>query len=95
MALPTKQTITDLSFDSENNKLTLTWDSSEGANYAVLFSTDLINWDHDLNDSVSADAGESTTTTFSLYGLDLPYTVVFRVEKRWDSAPFETNDLSP
>ena len=46
----------------------------------MVFSTDLINWDHDLNDSVSADAGESTTTPFSLYGLDLPYTVFFRVE---------------
>lgn len=75
-------TITDISLNSETNELTLTWDSSEGSSYAVLYSPDLIDWESDLEDGVNADPGESTTMTFSLDGLELPDTVFFRVEKR-------------
>lgn len=73
--------VTAISYDSENNDLTLTWDSAEGDTFIVQYSTDLITWDFELEDGVPAVMGEQTTRTFSLDGLSLPDTVYFRVLK--------------
>jgi hypothetical protein len=74
--------ITAIELNRETKELTLTWDSTEGDTFAVLYSTDLISWDSDLDDGIAAGAGDSTTETFSLEGLALPEKVFFRVEKR-------------
>lgn len=39
------------------------------------------DWESDLNDDVSADAGDSTTETFDLLGLTGATRAFFRVEK--------------
>jgi len=57
--------ITAIDF-SADKMLTLTWNSREGANYALKFSSDLVNWDADVDDGIGADAGSSTTKTFDL-----------------------------
>ena len=62
--------------------VTLTWDSREGEIYAVRFSTDLNNWDADLDDGVEPDAGETTTRGFDISGLaSEDGKLYFRVEK--------------
>jgi hypothetical protein len=61
--------ITDVTYvlDAEMKPtLSLTWNSVPGRMYAVIYSTDLINWDFDLDDSVIGDDGNSTTRDFDL-----------------------------
>ncbi len=62
--------ITKIAFDPEANSLSLTWNSTPGTTYAVKYSTDLTNWDSDLDDGVPADDGESTTVEFDLTETD-------------------------
>jgi hypothetical protein len=76
--------ITAFDFAEGSDEFSLTWNSIEGASYAVKYSTDLISWDSDLDDSVVGDAGESTTRTFNvtdLIGVD-GGPVFFRVEQQ-------------
>jgi hypothetical protein len=58
--------ITAISYSPVDRMLTLTWNSREGALYAVKFSNDLEDWDSDIDDGVAGDAGTSTTKTFDL-----------------------------
>ena len=51
--------------------MSLTWNSSPGTTYAVKYSTDLVDWDSDLDDGVPAAAGESTTVVFDLAETDI------------------------
>lgn len=76
--------ITEVGYSGDGNSLTLTWNSRASQTYAVVFSNDLIDWSGDLNDSISADEGESTTRTFDLdsAGIAGRSRVFFRVEKR-------------
>ena len=76
--------ITDISYSPDGSLLTLTWNSRPTQTYAVVFSTDLVDWSGDLNDSVSGDEGQSTTRTFNLTttGIAGSEKVFFRVEKR-------------
>jgi hypothetical protein len=80
--------ITEITYalDAELNQiLTLTWNSVSGRVYAVIYSTDMINWDSDLDDGVPADAGETTTEEFDLTGipeLNSETKAFFRVEER-------------
>ncbi|MEJ6643772.1 MAG: LamG domain-containing protein [Akkermansiaceae bacterium] len=74
--------ISAIDYSPGAGELSLSWDSREGEIYAVKYSTDLINWDSDVEDSVLADAGESTTRVFDLSDLSLPEKVYFRVEKQ-------------
>jgi hypothetical protein len=63
-------------------QLTLTWDSKPGESYAVSFSTDLVNWDGDLDDGVDADEGESTTRDFNVAALVAEdESLYFRIER--------------
>lgn len=74
--------ITDIS--RTGDILSLTWDSDPGVNYAIRFSFDLEDWGADLDDSVPAAAGAtSTTATFDLsnFGLEGETDLFFRVEK--------------
>jgi len=56
----TQPQITEIS--KEGNNLNITWNSIDSANYSVYYSTDLINWDEDFEDSVAGAAGETKTT---------------------------------
>ena len=74
--------ITAFDYSADTRTVTLTWPSSPTETFAVKYSTDMIDWGADLDDNVSADAGESTTATFKL-PVDLVETlrVYFRIEK--------------
>lgn len=75
--------ITDILYSPNDNMLTLTWTSRPGASYGVFFSTDMIDWSADLNDSISADPGDTTTETFdlSLFELQDITDLFFQVEE--------------
>ncbi len=61
-------TITSIDYttDVEGTMVSLTWNSRPGRLYAIRYSTDLENWDFDLDDGVVGDDGESTTFAFGL-----------------------------
>jgi hypothetical protein len=64
--------ITGVAVSPDQRTLTLTWNSRPGQIYTVIYSTDLQNWDGDLDDLVLADAGDSTTRAFDIDGLAGP-----------------------
>ncbi|MDA7639636.1 hypothetical protein N8686_03475, partial [Akkermansiaceae bacterium] len=49
--------------------VTLTWDSIPETSYAIKYSTNMEEWDSDLDDGVKADDGDTTTRTFDVSGL--------------------------
>ncbi|MDB4785389.1 hypothetical protein OAG31_02180, partial [Akkermansiaceae bacterium] len=74
--------ITKIEYSPIDNSVSLTWDSREGRNYSIVYSTDLIDWSGDLDDSIPADAGKSTTRIFSIDDIASPDSrVFFRVER--------------
>ncbi len=77
-------TITEISLSEDGNSVTLTWNSRASQTYAVVFSFDVLDWSGDLNDSVSADEGDTTTRTFDLQGAGISGRdqIFFRIEKR-------------
>lgn len=77
-------TIRQIDYSPGDNMVTLTWDSSEGEQFAIKFSKDMTSWTSDLDDGVNADAGETTTRTFALddAGLVGATRVYFRVERQ-------------
>jgi len=81
---PRSFNITAIDYSPGDNMLTLTWDSTEGTDYAIRFSRDMTNWDADLDDGVPGAAGDSTTRTFDLTaaGLAGAERVFFRVERQ-------------
>ena len=79
---PRTLNITDISMDRDNNTVTLTWDSMESDTFSIFYSTDLINWNGELDDDVQADMGTSTSRTFELSaaGLENADKVFFRIQ---------------
>jgi hypothetical protein len=77
--------ITEIDYDADTAMLTLTWTSTPNETYGVYFSTDMTNWESDVDDSVPADEVETTTTViFDLnetFPNGIPERVYFRVEK--------------
>ncbi|MDG2401441.1 MAG: hypothetical protein P8M04_12805 [Akkermansiaceae bacterium] len=61
--------ITEFHYNSELETVTLTWDSIPKTSYAVKYSTNMEDWDSDLDDGVKADDGDTTTSTFDVRGL--------------------------
>ena len=76
--------ITEVLRSADGNSVTLTWNSRESQTYAIVFSSDLIDWTGDLDDSATADAGDSTTKTFHLSAAGIVNLdkIFFRVEIR-------------
>ena len=75
--------ITVIDYAPAADMVTLTWRSREGQNFTVKYSTDLTNWELDLDDGVEADAGETTTRTFDIAGLATEgEELYFRVERQ-------------
>jgi len=74
--------VTAFDLSEITGEFTLTWNSSPGELYSVKYSTDLINWDADLDDGILGDDGETTSRTFNLADLDNPKGVYFRIEKQ-------------
>jgi len=58
--------ISQVTHSSEDNSVTLTWNSSEGQSYTVEYSHDLITWDGVLNNDIPGSPGITTTRTLSL-----------------------------
>jgi hypothetical protein len=74
--------ITVIDYSPGADTVTLTWTSRPGAKYTVKYSRDLTNWEADLDDSIEADAGETTTRTYSVTGLaTADGELFFRVER--------------
>ena len=74
--------ITKIEYSPVDNSISLTWDSRERRNYSIVYSTDLIDWSGDLDDSIPADAGESTTRIFPIGDIASPDgRIFFRVER--------------
>ena len=63
-----KLTITDIecTTDDEGTTVSLTWNSSPGRLYSLRYSTDLEDWDFELDDGIVGDDGDSTTFEFGL-----------------------------
>lgn len=76
--------ITSIDYTPADSMLSLTWNSREGAEYAIQYSTDMTSWDLDLETNIVGDPGESTTRTFNLAdkGLDGSGKLFFRVEQQ-------------
>ena len=55
--------IEEFEYDQASQEFTLTWNSKEGADYGVFYSTDLITFDADIDDSILSQ-GETTSITF-------------------------------
>ena len=74
--------ITAIDYTPSNSLVTLTWNSTEAATYAIKYSTDLENWDFDLDDGIIGKAGDSTTATFDLseFGIKTETQLFFRIE---------------
>ena len=79
---PSSLTITNITVDRDNDTATLTWDSKEGSIYSAFFSTDMINWDGEIDDSIEAGPGSSTSLTIGLssFGLENEGKVFFRIQ---------------
>jgi len=79
--------ITEIDYAPDTGRLTLTWNSSPNETYRVDLSTDLIDWDFELDNSfpAAADAdADETTATFDLndnFPEGIPESAYFRVEK--------------
>ena len=79
--------ITDFDYDPEAETVTLTWSKTGVASYAANASLDLMEWDLELDDSLTEDRDENPgdvnniTVTFPLSGIDASK-LFFRVEER-------------
>jgi len=73
--------ITELHYEPTNSELSLTWNSIEGRNYRVAYSTDGQSWESDLDDFVLGDPGDSTTRVYDLSGVANRERLLFRVEQ--------------
>ena len=73
--------ITELHYEPTNSELSLTWNSIEGRNYRVAYSTDGQSWESDLDDFVLGDPGDSTTRVYDLSGVSNRERLLFRVEQ--------------
>ena len=82
---PAGLAITDITYIDSNatNEVALTWNSKARATYIVRYSTNLVNWDTDLEDGITGDDGSATTRTFNLseFGLEGETKLFFRVEE--------------
>jgi hypothetical protein len=79
--------ITEIIYSPESQQVTLTWRDTGAETYAVRYSTDLTNWDADLDDGITADDdenpddGDRITKTFDIPGLAVDGRIYFRVEQ--------------
>ncbi len=68
--------ITVIDYAPADGMVTLTWNSIPNTFYAVDQSSDFVNWDLEIDDSIQA-TGETTSFTFP--PLNTPNTAFFRV----------------
>jgi len=73
--------ITEMHYEPTSSELSLTWNSIEGRNYRVAYSTDGQSWKSDLDDFVLGDPGDSTTRVYDLSGVANRERLLFRVEQ--------------
>lgn len=77
--------ITNFTFDEMTGAMSLTWNSTEGEFYRISYTTDLGDWNIDLDDGFEGAAGETTTFPFNrselLVDEQAAGRVFFRVER--------------
>ncbi len=79
--------ITDIEYSPETNEVTLTWPKTGASSYIVKVSTDLIDWDLDLDDGITEAQDENPdddtqiTVTLELFAEPLNK-LFFRVEEQ-------------
>ena len=74
--------ITSFAYNKDTEQISLSWASREGRNYLVSYSTDLVDWEANLDDSVSADPGDTTTRSFDVRNLaNAAGQIFFRVQR--------------
>jgi hypothetical protein len=57
--------VTEINYAPVTGEITITWSSRENKTYSLFFSQDLLIFDADIDDSIPAGAGDTTTFTFS------------------------------
>lgn len=76
--------VSNISFDSTTEDISLTWDSEDGESFIIRYGVDLINWDGELEDQYEADPGISTTYSVNrsdLLGATTASAVFFQIER--------------
>ena len=79
--------ITEIAYVAESDQVTLTWRDTGAESYAIKYSTDLTNWDSDLDDGITAaadenpDDGDKITKSFDIPGIAVDGRLYFRVEQ--------------
>ena len=76
--------IRSFTLDEETGAINLVWTSEEGAEYRIVYGTDLSELELELEEAYPADEGDTTSFPFNRALLFLPGAerVFFRVEKR-------------
>ena len=75
--------ITNIDYLADTPSVSLTWNSVEGRNYLVRYSTDLLDWSNSFSLTIPADLGTETVEEFDLstVGVNAEPKVFFRVEE--------------
>ena len=76
-------TISEFDYSPATRQVSLTWNSKPGKFYIIKYSSDMVDWTSDIDDSAAADAGEFTTKVYNLGAVfgEAPTKVFFRVEE--------------
>ncbi|MDG1070111.1 MAG: hypothetical protein P8P32_00760 [Akkermansiaceae bacterium] len=64
--------ITSIEYDSDTNRITLTWKSRKNKTYSIFTSLDLLDFSQEIDDSVPASDGDLTTQSFVVFGAPSP-----------------------
>ena len=79
--------VTEIIYAPEPERVTLTWRNTGADSYTVRYSTDLTNWDADLDDGITAaddenpDDGDKITKSFDISGIAEDGSLYFRLEQ--------------
>ena len=73
--------ITEFTYDPDTEMFSITWTAQVGARYGIYLSTDLRNWDGDVDDSILADAEIFTYEFANPLPVNPAGRIYFRVEQ--------------
>ncbi|MFT5105263.1 MAG: hypothetical protein ACI8XO_000604 [Verrucomicrobiales bacterium] len=74
--------IREFSYSAATEEVTLTWDSKPTEIFTVVYSNDLVAWIGDLDDTILADAGETTTRSYNVSGQTKDGRLYIRVQRQ-------------
>ena len=61
---PIELVISEVTYDEDTDRFTLTFNSKAGTNYAVFADTDLVGFETEVDDSVAGTGGDVTTSSY-------------------------------